>query len=154
MRLLADLMQRHQWRAKEKLDFARLDGRLILVNGHHRLGSQALAGLRMEWIVVIHECASADEVAELYFTFDTNCRQRSPHTILNVVGLGPTLGIGKDTASRLWSAIPLLNSDFDFSILARPDAIDKAIDRRLDLARSYKREILAWETATRPASNC
>lgn len=150
--VLSDIMRRHRWRPKDGIDFARMpDGRLILINGHHRLRAQEISGLRVEWIFVIHQCESDGDVSALYTTFDTNTRYRSTNTILAALDLATEFGIRRETMKNLYNAVPLIACDFDLSKTARDPIMDKVIDRRVALAEMFKREIVSWEKATRTA---
>jgi hypothetical protein len=149
--VLADIMSRGKWRRREKLDFARLHGRLILVNGHHRLGAQVQAGVPLEWTVVIHECGTEDEVADLYASFDTNVRARGVGTILDVSGQADKLDLTKSTATALYRAVPLIAMNFSFSIKDRSPVAHRVIDRRFAIMSAFKKEAKAWETATKAA---
>lgn len=106
---LREMMQRGMWREKDQLDFARLpDGRLILVNGHHRLRAQSESGQDIIWNIAFHDCANMDAVGSLYHTFDTNVRRRSNSNVLAGVGLAADLGISKLTADALYRAVPVI----------------------------------------------
>lgn len=150
--VLAAMMTSRQWRTKDKLDFAMMpDGKLILVNGHHRLGGQQQSGATIEWTVVIHRCRSDEEVSALYYTFDTNVRTRGHHLILGVIDAAGLLGVTKSTAEALYRAAPLLMANFDFRGSARDAVAERVVDRRLELMKAYSTEAREWEVATEEA---
>ena len=151
VRVLADIMKRGQWRPKDKLDFALLDGKYILVNGHHRLTANALSGVDIQWTIVIHECATEQEVADLYYTFDTNLRIRSNANVIAATDIAHVLGVGATAAEALYRAVPLIEASFDFSPNANDPIIHRVIDRRLERMRSFQSEIQAWESAVKSA---
>ncbi|MGR7993870.1 hypothetical protein [Xanthobacter sp. ZOL 2024] len=147
IRVLADLMKRRQWREKDKIDFALFDGKYIILNGHHRLTAQALANVPIEWTIVVHVCQTAEEVAEFYYTFDTNLRVRSNANILGASDLAALIGVKPTAAEALWRAVPLLISNFDFNGSARDVLFTRVIDRRMEACKAYQREVIAWEDA-------
>ena len=106
--VLAEQMRRKSWLKRGGIDFARLNGRLILANGYHRLTSQIEAAVNIEWTVVIHECRAADEVRDLYHKFDTNVRKRTNIMVLNGIGFADEVGISKTAASALFGAAPII----------------------------------------------
>jgi hypothetical protein len=152
IRVLADIMKRGQWREKDKLDFALLSGKYILINGHHRLAAQVLAGVDIQWTVVIHECSDEQAVSDLYYSFDTNLRIRSNQNIIAATGIAHALGIKASAAEALFRAVPLIETDFDFSRTARDPIVSRVIDRRLERMRSFQNEIRAWEDVVKSAS--
>lgn len=145
--VLADIMSRHQWRDYDKLDFAVVLGKIILVNGHHRLAAQALSKRTIQWTVVLHDCKSMAEVAELYYTFDTNNRARGFGTILDVVGAADLLGVTKGTADAVFRAVPLIAANFVFGNAAQDPVVNRVIDRRMELVKAFQNEAIEWEKA-------
>jgi hypothetical protein len=142
---LRQVMERNGWAPKDKIDFARLpDGKLILVNGNHRMTAQAGQPRSIEWTVVIHECASFDQVHQLYFKFDTNLRKRSENNILQGVGFAEAHGLKTTTATALYRAAPLIHSGMNFTPYqsAKPDqlAMARIVDVRLQFAEKYAEE--------------
>lgn len=149
--VLKDIMVRDQWRPFDKLDFANLDGKLILINGHHRLGAQAASGKVVTWMVVVHRCDSAQEVASLYYSFDTNVRGRSNQVILNAAGTADRLGLGKTITEALYRAAPVLAANFDFSRIALDPVVNRVVDRRIEIMAAFQREAQAWQDAIKKA---
>lgn len=145
--VLADIMTRHQWRDYDKLDFAVVGGKVILINGHHRLGAQVASKKAINWIVVLHDCQTMAEVAELYYTFDTNNRVRGYGTILDVVGAADLLGVAKGTADAVFRAVPLIAANFDFAKSAQDPVVNRVIDRRMELVKAFQKEAIDWEKA-------
>lgn len=151
IRVLADMMRGNRWRRGEKIDFAKIGDKLIIVNGHHRLTASAKSGVAISWLTVIHECSSETEVDQLYCTFDTNIRVRHAANILSALDLAERIGITKGTATRLYNAVPLINSGFNF-YTRNDDILARSIDLRAQYCTSLQREIIAWENATKPAT--
>ena len=149
--VLADIMKRGKWREKEKLDFADLNGRKVLINGHHRLSAQVVADKTIDWMVAVHPRQTGREVAELFYTFDTNIRHRTNQTILGGAEMEKQLGVSKTTAEALYRATPLLISGFSFSRNAQDTIANRVVDRRMDVMREYQREIALWEASVSKA---
>ena len=154
---LRELMQRGSWTAKDKLDFAVLDGRIILVNGYHRMTAQAESGQNIEWTVAIHQCSDVAEVRGLYFGFDTNVRKRSENNILQGVGFGEQHGILAKTAKSLYRAAPIIAAGMvvgSVSVRGGSTAdlkVQRIVDARLEFAEQFAAEAKAIENLMKPA---
>lgn len=154
---LRELMQRGSWTPKDKLDFAIMGGRLILVNGYHRMTAQADSGKSIEWTVAIHECRDIADVRGLYFKFDTNVRKRSENNILQGVGFGEQHGILAKTAKALYRAAPIIASGLMVgSVQIRGGStadlrVQRIVDARLEFAEQFAAEAKAIETLMKPA---
>lgn len=105
---LAEQMRRGLWLPKTQIDFANVNGRKILVNGHHRMHAQIEAKANVIWNVIIHDCADDAEVASLYWKFDTTIRKRSSSNILEGIGFAESIDVSKSVATALWTATPIL----------------------------------------------
>jgi hypothetical protein len=144
---LAEYMRRGQWLEKSQIDFARLPtGRLILVNGHHRMHAQILAASNILWSVVIHDCAGDHEVRGLYYRFDTNLRKRSSSNILSGIGFADDAGLKKQTATALWNSAPVILDGLKFKRYAQQER-SVLTDDRIVLCRQYLDEARFMETA-------
>lgn len=140
IQVLADIMRRGKWRRGEGLDFASRGGKLILLNGHHRLAAQAHAGVSIEWSITIHPVRDDEEVAALFSSFDTNVRKRGTGTILQAHNASELLGVSKGAASALFSAAPLLIANFDFARIAEDVVSNRVIDIRVEVMKAYQKE--------------
>ncbi len=140
--ILAKLMTTGRWLARDKIDFALLSGRLILVNGHHRGRAQVKAGVDILWTIIIHPCKTMDEVAILYHSFDTNTRKRTARNVVNAVGMSEIYGITKTMASSLYNAAPIIATRF----FQTPRGSEEfhfeynLVDRRLAVCEDFKEE--------------
>ena len=74
---LARRMQSGDW-ARSALDFVKFEGRLILINGQHRLSAQSKTNVDLEWTIHIHHAKSRDAVDRFWTKFDTLQRSRTP----------------------------------------------------------------------------
>lgn len=144
--VLMDLMRRGKWRDHDKIDFAQLpDGRHVLVNGHHRLAAQEKSGRAIAWTVAVHRVSSEKEIADLYYTFDTNNRTRSNQQIVNATGLGDELELSRTMLTALLNAVPLLATGLDPSKTARDPVVGRVFDVRFEMAREYRAEAVMLE---------
>ena len=134
---LAEYMRRGQWLEKSQLDFAQLpSGKLILVNGHHRMHAQIAAGATILWSIVIHRCADEHEVRGLYYRFDTNLRKRTSSNILSGIGFAEDTGLSKEIANALWNAAPVISDGMRFKRNGPQDTV-MMTDDRIALCREY-----------------
>lgn len=108
--VLAEQMRRGYWLPKSQIDFARLDDKLILVNGHHRMRAQMDADQTILWSIVIHPCETIEDVRKLYYRFDTNVRARSGQNILNGIAFDEVSGLSKSVGTALWRAVPIISA--------------------------------------------
>lgn len=132
MQVLADLMKRDEWRERDAIQFARLNGKYIIVNGHHRLGGQEQSGKTIEWTLVVYDCNTIGDVAKLYTKFDTNVRTRTNQQVLNALDLSNSLGLSKTLVERLYSAVPLIACNLNTSKTYYDPMVQKLIDRRVE----------------------
>ena len=141
--ILAKLMTDDKWLARDKIDFALLDSRLILVNGHHRGHAQVKAGRDILWTVIIHRCKTLDDVSMLYHSFDANTRKRTAFNVVKAVGMSESFGITKTMASSLYNAAPIIGTRF----FQTPRGSEEfhfeynLVDRRLAICDDFKEEI-------------
>lgn len=145
--VLADMMKNDKWEDKDKLDFAVLHGSPILINGYHRMHAQVASGKSVKWTVVMHPCASMDDVRGLYYRFDTNTRMRSAPQILAATNFAENVDLTKQMAEAVFRSVPLIANDFSASKKSRDLLTAKVIDRRLEYARMYVRAAEQYQTA-------
>lgn len=135
--VLADIMKHGKWEDKDKLDFAVLHGRPILVNGYHRMQAQIACGKAIRWTVITHQCRSMEDVRALYFRFDTNTRLRSAQAVLHAMDFGAKVGLLSSTAQALYNAVPIIANKFSFLPKDRDILSGRVIDKRIALASHY-----------------
>lgn len=142
--VLAEIMRRGQWEVRDKLDFARLNGRLILVNGYHRAHAQVAAGLNVEWTIVIHDVKSLEDVRALYTRFDTNVRTRGSDAILNGYSFDQ-YGLLAVTARGLFNAAPIIADGLAAYRQGRGSFARRIMEDRLAVARSFVDEARIYD---------
>lgn len=156
---LRELMQSGSWTPKDKLDFAVIDGRLVLVNGYHRMTAQADSGQDIEWTIATHQCADLSDVRGLYFKFDTNVRKRSESNILQGVGFGEQHGILAKTAKALYRAAPIIASGMMVGSVSHRGGtaadlrVQRIVNARLEFAEQFVAEAKAIEKLMKPADS-
>lgn len=127
---LREMMQRGAWLEKSQIDFGRMpDGKLWLVNGHHRLTAQARSGRTLLWAIAVHDCKSVDDLRTLYYRYDTNVRKRTSENILQGVDFAGQHGLTKQVARSLFDAAPIIASGM--SVGTRNPSLETALARRL-----------------------
>lgn len=145
--MLGEMMRRGKWRPKDVLHFGVLpDGRAVLLNGHHRLTAQRDTGCTIEWMVVVHMCASMEDVERLYWSFDTSTRLRTNQTILAGINFAEKLGTSKAVAEAMFRAAPYISAGLDFSREGQSN-LDKITDRRLEVAMQFAPEAALYDAA-------
>lgn len=135
--VLADLMRRGQWHPKSQIDFALLNGRLILVNGYHRGGAQVRSGKAIEWSVAVHRIRSDADLRALYHSFDTNVAIRGASDLLRANEFAGQHGLPQKVAESLYRAVPYIASRFELNPKKRNFLVEKQIDLRLQVAADY-----------------
>jgi F0F1-type ATP synthase epsilon subunit len=108
---LARQMRNDEWLPRSPLDFARLpDGTLTIVNGHHRLLAQVASGRDIEWQIIIHDCQDEDEVASLFWRFDTVVRKRTATNMLAGVNAAENFQMTKQGSVALARAVVFIDN--------------------------------------------
>ena len=82
---LLETMERGEFDTGSPLRFGRLDGKLYLIDGQHRLAALIQYKKTMEWVVITTECDTADHLAPLYARIDRG-RGRSIADALRALG--------------------------------------------------------------------
>ncbi|MFV0410615.1 MAG: hypothetical protein ACK5LJ_13280 [Paracoccus sp. (in: a-proteobacteria)] len=142
---LAEIMSRGQWLDKSAIDFARLPGgRLILVNGHHRMAAQAKTGRDIVWNVAFHDAPDEDGVKALYYRFDTDLRIRSSANIVSGIGLCDDLSLSKGTGKALWDSASLIADGMVFQRY-RPGEARPLNDDLVVICHEYAEQARAFQ---------
>jgi hypothetical protein len=136
---LSEYMRRGQWLPKSQIDFARMsDGRVIMVNGHHRMRAQVAATCDILWSVVIHDCATDADLRSLYYRFDTDLRPRSAQNILSGIDFAGQTGLTKQASTALWNAVPIIANGLRFKRYDQGKQQRSMLtDERLEMAMQY-----------------
>lgn len=143
--VLADIMKRGGWEPKDKIDFALLDGDLILVNGYHRMSAQVASGKSILWTIVVHQCKTLNEVRALYYKFDTNTKIRGGAQILNGINFAEQTGLARQTAKALYDAMPFIAAGFSTAKRDQDVLTSRVMDRRLAMAAEYVKAAQLYE---------
>lgn len=153
---LTETMRRGLWRPKDQLAFATLDGRLVLVNGHHRMAAQASSGVDIVWDMVIYPVTSEAELAALYHRFDTNVRVRSDQNIIAGTGFGDGSGLDGRTVASLYRAAPIIGSGLKVANRQKNNGgndtfVRRIVDDRIAIATDYMPEAKLYQDAIKNA---
>lgn len=143
--VIKTLMVREGWREHDQLGFAAWDDRIVMVNGHHRLSAQSLAGISVNWTIVVHQVSSFEDARRLYNQYDTNVRLRTNEQISKAIGTAERFGLKKMMAHALMNAVPMLHSGLDSSRKGRDLAVERVYDLREQVAQEYSEAALILE---------
>lgn len=152
---LREMMQRGAWLEKSQLDFGRMpDGKIWLVNGHHRLTAQSRSGRSLLWAIAVHDCKTVDELRTLYYRYDTNVRKRTSENILQGVDFAGQHGLSKQMARALFDAAPIIESGM--SVGTRSPSLETALvrrltDQRMATAERFVAEASIYQACVDPA---
>lgn len=151
MGVLAAVMRRQEWREHDVINFADLNGRLLMLDGYHRLGAQSMTGIEIDWLIKVHRCDTRDELRRLYTTFNTVDKIRPESVIMAAVDAAGQLEVSKFAAKHLGKAVLLLEAGFDFNRFSHDPVLKKVITIRLDAMLRWKKEVGLWDAATKTA---
>lgn len=147
---LARQMVDGTWLPKSPIDFARqADGKLTLVNGHHRMLAQVKSGRDIEWNVIIHDVDDEDDVAGLFWRFDTVMRVRSMQNILAGVGAAESLELTKMGTVGLSRAVVFI--DMGMSPTQGPGRKTYTPAEKLALMSDWQVEARLYDECIQPA---
>jgi hypothetical protein len=108
---LARMMRSGAWRSGGAIEFARTpDGKLTLVDGHHRMLAQVEAAVNVVWNVLIHEVPDEKALASLFWTYDTTLRKRSMSNVLAGVSAAESMGLTATMARVTASAAVVIDN--------------------------------------------
>lgn len=137
---LADEMRRGNFLGGSQIAFARLNGRLILVNGQHRMTAQVASNATVEYQVLIQDAHDAEDVSRYYYRQDRGQRVRSDSEVLAAVGVAQTYGLTATIARSVFQAAPLIENRFRRPSI-HEDPTLRNDDLRLEACRPW------WEVA-------
>lgn len=142
---LAETIERRKFRLNTQLAFARLYGRLIMINGYHRLTAVSLCRQAYPFRIEIYDCASLDDVDALYLTFD------QPGGVRSLTQLGAALGLADEkfrqgSVTWLMRAVPLLMMRLERLPPAHRPRAARDLDRRKEEALLWKPWALDYQT--------
>lgn len=125
--LLAYAMRRGQFSEKTQLVFVKLNGKLHLVNGQHRLAAVMISGRDVLFTCTILDRATEEELRAEYYRHDRAQRHRSTSEVLNAVSATETYEISKTMATAVFNAAALLAND-----LVEPNYLRQPVEARSD----------------------
>lgn len=149
IRKLAKMMTEGLWLEGTAIDFAYLNGKYILVNGHHRMMAQSISGTTIEWTIIVHNCTTVEQVRGLYYRFDTDIRKRSSENVLAGIGFAEEHGLMKRTATALWDSVRVIHNGMNFRVLTDQD--DILADKRIEMSEQFLDEARFMEEVVNAA---
>lgn len=112
------------------LAYAQLpDGRLVLVDGQHRLWALSDLNRSLDATVVVHRVHTDREVGELYLKYDRS-KARGPDVALKALGVLENSPVRSHFVKRMSPAVALIRSGFSRSYRQDKSFIDRADDVR------------------------
>lgn len=150
VRLLAGEMLRGSFGQGSQLAFCSLNGRLILVNGYHRMKAVIEANVGQEFQILIQDVESQDDVDREYHHYDVSARARSVQEVLNSVSFSKKSGLTKMMAKTLYEVALLLENNFNrINYQLQPQI--RSVDYRIELANKWIPHAVAFEKAIKLA---
>lgn len=142
---LAEAIEHGTFLRNTQLAFARLHGRLILVNGYHRLTAVTLCRQALQFRIEIYDCLSMEDVDALYLRFD------QPGGVRSLTQLGAALGLADDkfrqgSVSWLMRAVPLLMMRLERVPPVKRPRATRDLDRKKEEAKLWKPWALDYQS--------
>lgn len=150
-----DRLRSGTWRDSFHITFASLpDGHLWLIDGQHRCAAISEHTTSAKVVFDIVEVSSEDEARLLYAGFDEADSKRSTSEVLDAVGVGDSLGLPRHFATRVFSALPILNNGLEplsgsAAVESNPELF--SIEKRLDSIGSWGNEARAYWSVISPS---
>lgn len=92
--------------------FALVDGRLILIDGQHRMSAVYETGVSRVFQAMVIDCATMDEVHHHYCRFDRFGRRRSDAEVVGALDLADQLDVSRQVAMAAWKAAAYIADGF------------------------------------------
>lgn len=145
--LLAAAIEHGTFRRNTQIAFARLNGRLILVDGQHRLNAVDLAGRAWPMRIEIEDKADHLAVDAYYCSFDQPGGTRSLTQVSRSLGLHDADGNGlrPTTAALLVRAVPMLMIDLRRIAPNQRPRQTRDLDTKKQIALEWKPWALAYQ---------
>ena len=120
------------------ISFGRLDGRLHLLNGQHRLHAVVKSGRTVSFDITIYECKDEVDLARHYARFDSESVSRSLKDIVaNDAMVAPDFPASY--VAKLCEAVMIIDSRFRNTSARKLPPGSRIRERRLALAREWHR---------------
>lgn len=135
VKLLVDKMKNGEWLPNDQISFCKLpDGKMILVNGYHRMTAVTESGIPIIFSIRILDCKDMSDVKRAYITFDTGTRSRSESEVISAMGITEEFNLTKQVAEAVYKAAPLIaNKMLYYNYQTSPIQI-KNVTQRIMLA--------------------
>lgn len=140
IRKLTQLMLDGLWNPRvSPITFAERNGRLLLLNGQHRLNAIIEYGKPVECWILVQSYNTDQEVDEVYAATDV-LRLRTPGQGLLVFGTHELLGLSANEVKKVGQAIRVIGKSFF------PDSNNTLYYGYMNTAKEQHEAILKWQT--------
>lgn len=140
VRFLMDVMRRGEFQSGE-VQFRRLDGKLFLVDGQHRLTAIDRTRLAQPMRVYTMDVSSEEEIARDYVRLDRN-KQRNLADSYTAFNLEGQLRLGRNDVTRLGAAVQVIGRDF--STHHGHEYQSRALEQRVAAMQGWASEARSW----------
>jgi hypothetical protein len=146
-------MQRGRFWPGSQVVFARLPGgKMILVDGYHRLHAVQASETIAEFQVRVEPVADMDAVRDLYCSIDTNLRKRSDAEISRAAGLSDETGVKQRIITAALGAVTAITCGMRIlKSVDRPAEVVTAYGRK-DAVREWVAELMIYSNILAKAS--
>lgn len=146
VRFLSGEMERGCFGQGSQLAFCLLNGRLILVNGYHRMTAIAASGLPQEFQVRVQPVASSEDVDRDYHQHDFGTRKRSVAEVLSAMDFAKRHGLSRTMARVVYEAALLLENNLA-RVNYQQNPMYRSVDYRVELAQKWVKPASDFEAA-------
>jgi hypothetical protein len=151
VKFLTETQARGEFDGGAPLRFAKLNGRLYLIDGQHRLHMVVQSGEAVEFVVVTTTCQDAEEVAHLYARVDRG-RGRSLLDAMKALGVYNDAEISATQMRHLAACAPFFAAGLKGSIQGHSYA-SKSAEGRAAVMDEWLPAAVRYFKALKPGSN-
>jgi hypothetical protein len=108
----AETMRRGEWISGKQLHFARLNGRLILVDGQNRIHAVIMSEQTIQFQAIVTDVKNADELRVLYRRLDRNVAVRTTADSLSAEGIPQRYDLEQGIAASTLNAVMIIRNGF------------------------------------------
>lgn len=146
VRFLSGEMERGSFGQGSQLAFCLFNGRLVLVNGYHRMTAIVASGFSQEFQVRVQPVASQEEVDRDYHQHDFGTRKRSVAEVLGAMDFAKKHGLSRTMARVLYEAALLLENNFA-RVSYQQNPLYRSVDYRVELAQKWVKPASDFEVS-------
>lgn len=155
VRVLETIMRRGIFRDGSLISFVKLDGRLWLINGYHRLTALIQYGRPVEFRVAVDAIKSEGDIPAAFHHFDRNQYARTDAQVLGALDVAHKFGMSRGTTIACWNAVAFLNNGMHAPAgnhqSVEITVMNRVVDFRADTASPWWEHAARVEQALEPA---